>query len=431
MATYQVSAPDGSQYEVSGDEADVQSTIHSILGPQSDSPSFDAGKAASNIIPDIKQMVQNAGNTAQTWAPVLGGDVGSAIPGLIKQGSQMLANPQQTAQSIARPVLHPLAYAEEHPVQQALNVLGAGQLAAQGVGTALNAIPATENIVPSIERVANNQTLKGFGGTMGQLKQMEQAGGQEALDKAAQYARDNGLSDVFSTEIGRRQLLNNLLQKTGQAVGALRTQAGDASPSIIGDAINNPKANIDQYLGNGLDSGQLPQFDKAISDVQRIAGPNPTHADIAEAATYINKHAAGNKLYQPQTAATDFANALSDQNNQGIAQSLGSDKAQQYVQALQDQQTLHPLEHLQEKGELRQAGGRGGIGLQMVQKLADEFGYRLTAKAASALADTLNGNVQSVVPAVASNAVISNAPQNSNILNLIQQLKQKYNQGGK
>ena len=76
--------------------------------------------------------------------------------------------------------------------------LGAG-LAGKGVGTLLekaipavskanlggleSIIPNTENVIPSIERVANNQTLKSMGGTMGQLGQMEKGrGGREAFD---------------------------------------------------------------------------------------------------------------------------------------------------------------------------------------------------------------------------------------------------------
>lgn len=382
-------------------------------------------KTSKNIIPDIKQMIQGAGSTASNWAPFIGGDVGSVLPGLVKQGAEMLSNPKATAIAVGRPIVHPLDYLQEHPVQQALNVLGAGQLAARGVGAALNAVPLTENIVPTIEQTANNQTLKGFGGTMGQLKQMEEVGGRQALDEAAQYARNKGLGDVFTTSLGRTKNLESLLKSTGEKLGSLRKEAGPASSNVIGDVLANPKANLNEYLGEGLASGELPMIDKAIADIQRIAGPNPTYADLANAATYINKQAAGNKLYQPVTAATDVANALSDVNNQGIAQTLGSEKAKQYVNTLAEQQKLHPLEHLQQRGELRQAGGRGGIGLQMVQKLADEFGYRTAAKMLATVHDSLVGKNSGLTnTALASNAI--GITSNPSLLNLIQQLKNKY-----
>jgi hypothetical protein len=49
------------------------------------------------------------------------------------------------------------------------------------------------------------------------------------------------------------------------------------------------------------------------------------------------------------------------------------------------------LEHLQERGELRNAGGRGGLGTRVVQAIADKFGYRMSAKMAGAIHDALSG----------------------------------------
>lgn len=400
-------------------------------------------KTASNVIPDIGQLLVGLANTVkkgaydmptramQTGIQMAGGVPYSQTPSG-QTDTQLVQNAPTQAKELVRPVTHPIDYFQEHPVQQLLNGLAAGSLASKGAGAALNAVPLTENVLPSLERVANNQTLKGFGGSIGQLKQMEAAGGRPALDAAAQFARENGLSDVLSSAIGREKSLNDFLQKSGAKLGALRTEAGAAPADVINQVVDNPLSKMNEYLGEGLASKELPTADLALEDIKRIGGQNPTHARLADAATYINKKAAGNKLYQPVTAATDVANALSDVNNQGIAQSLGSDKAAQYVQALQDQQTLHPLEHLQQHGELRAAGGRGGIGLQMVQKLADEFGYRLAAKTAANIHDILAGqNTGAGVTnaAIANNAAnIASSPQSQEILNLINQLKQKYDQ---
>lgn len=268
-----------------------------------------------------------------------------------------------------------------------LGKLGVGAMA-RGVGAALDAIPATENIAPTIERIANNQTLKSMGGTMGQLKQMEEGrGGRDVLDRAAEFAREKGLSDVFSTGIGREKALQGLMKQSGETVGNLRKEAGAAPSDIVNKIVENPKMN--KYLGEGSASRELPGVDMALKDIKEIGGTQPTHASLANAATYINENAAGNKLYQPVNAETDVANILSRENNAGIAQSLGSDKAKQYVDALSEQEKLHPLEHLQQRGELRSAGGRGGLGTRIVQEVADRFGYRLTAKAAAAIHDAL------------------------------------------
>jgi hypothetical protein len=303
------------------------------------------------------------------------------------------------------------AGAEKPPIQkagEALQTVGAGMglaeapgsiydigkgiaaLPAKLGGAVADAIPTTENLTPSIERIANNQTLKSLGGTMGQLGQMAKGrGGREALDAAASYARDNGLSDVFSTGIGREKALDALLEKSGKTVGALRNEAGPASPDIIKKIVSNPA--IDKYLGSGSASKELGGVDTALNDIKEIGGPNPTHASLADAATTINKAAAGNKLYQPVNAETDVANILSRENDTDIAQKLGSEKAKQYVDALGDQSKLHPLEHLQNRGELREAGGRGGLGTRVIQEAADRGGYRMTAKAAAALHDMLKG----------------------------------------
>lgn len=269
-----------------------------------------------------------------------------------------------------------------------LGKMGAG-LAAKGVGSVLNAIPATENLLPTIERVANNQTLKSFGGSMQQLKQMSAGrGGREALDRGAEYARDKGLADVLSTSIGREKRLEALKNYSGETIGALRDEAGPAPSNIIDQIVKNPK--IDPYLGKGSASRELGSVDTALNDIKEIGGDNPTHASLADAATAINKDAAGTKMYQPVNAQTDVANILSDINNQGIAQSLGSTKAKQYLEALGEQQNLHPLEHLQARGELRQTGARGGLE-RIPQEIADRFGYRSAAKNMAALHDMLTG----------------------------------------
>lgn len=228
---------------------------------------------------------------------------------------------------------------------------------------------------------------------MSQIGQMAKGrGGREALDRAAEYGLDNGLGDVFSTSIGREKTLEGLLEESGKKAGNLRDEAGLAPPGILNDVVKDPR--IDKYLGSGSASKELGGVDTALNDIREISGENPTHSGIADAATYINKNAAGNKMYQPVNAETDVANIASDLNNRGIVQSLGADKGKQYLKALEDQTVLHPLKHLSDKGELREAGSRGpGLGAHVVQEIADRFGYRMSTKMASAIHDALSGKM--------------------------------------
>jgi hypothetical protein len=349
------------------------------------------------------------------------------------------------------------------------SVLSDALPAASKIPTVGKLIPNTENIVPSIGRIADNQTLKSLGGTMGQIARMAQGReGRVGLDKAAKYARDKGLADVWSTGIGRDKQLESLLESTGEGIGNLRAEAGPAQSGILEKVKNYV---MRKYGPKSLRSAEAPAVEKTIEAVREATGKlpvvakgpmtgkpvalfdyndpitgvssykvygdpkltgiqttgnvpfkdlqakgievvgqtpkaaelgqapldvvsrPPTHAGYAEAATDINKYAAGNKMYQPITAETDVANALSRENNAGIVQTLGADKGKQYLDLLEEQTRLHPLEHLQKRGELRDIAGRGGmsLGKSFVQKMADAAGYRLSAKTAAAIHDLLVG----------------------------------------
>lgn len=295
-------------------------------------------------------------------------------------------------------------------LQGAKDIAGLGVKGiAKGVGKLSEMIPATENLIPTIRRVANNQTLKSFGGTMGQLGQMAKGrGGRKVLDDAAELARDEGLADVFSTGIGREKKLDALKDATGKAIGEFRMEAGAAEPGIIDEIVQSPK--IDKFLGEGSASRHIGGVDKALADIKEIGGANPTHKSLADAATFINKEAAGNKLYQPVTAETDVANLLSRKNDANMVQKMGSEKGKKYVEDLAKRTKLDPLEHLAERGELREAGGRSGLIHGIIQDVADSFGYRLSAKAAAAIHDALVGKGLMNVPQTATSGALKMAP---------------------
>lgn len=340
-----------------------------------------------------------------------------------------------------------------------------GALAARGLGAALDAIPATENLTPTIQRIANNQTLKSFGGTMGQLNKMAKGrGGREALDNAAQFARDKGLANVLSTSIGREKAMNALKDASGRAIGALRDEAGEGPKTS--ELVKNVQDKFGPKYASGIHSGESGEFQNSIDEINKlspvreipqsekigsyledspessihnvdiqepntayrdqfirpsenldrtvqvsqhpyedarhsvedfdvpdydVSGP-PSHSAIADKMTELNKYASDQSgMLRPNSATTDVTDSISARNNADIAQKLGSTKAKQYVDALDEHSKLAPLEHLQERGELRQAGGRGGIGTKIIQEIADRFGYRLTAQRMAALHDALTG----------------------------------------
>lgn len=293
---------------------------------------------------------------------------------------------------------YPNAKMTDPSIQDAMMVQGVGGLAkagaglaARGVGAGLEALPLTKNIVPTIENTANDMLLKSMGPRMGQIGQV---GGIEAARDAADVARNAGMGDVFSTEIGRRNALKAFTEGEGQKIGALREAAGPASPDIMDQVQKDLMAKYS--APNTLYSNEAPQIEKSLNTVRNMAGPTPTNAGIAKGATELNQYAAGEKLKQPVNAITDVANKLSASNNAEIAQSLGSDKAQQYINALHNESGAFHLKPFMEKGAAREAVARGGgkgILQSLVQKAADTGGYRATSKGLDALHGALAGPV--------------------------------------
>jgi hypothetical protein len=296
-------------------------------------------------------------------------------------GSNPVLAPEEMVRN--EPGLQDVSVPDALAVQGAagLGKLGAG-LAARGVGALAEAIPATENLPETVGRIADNQMLKSTGASMGQIRQL----GPEVARAAAKTGREAGLGDVFSSEIGREKALQNLDKVTGAKIGALREAAGAAPkeiPEQVAEAVKS------KYAPGALHEGEAGGLERALNTVKEAP---PTHAGYAKAATDLNKFAAGNKIYQPTTAATDVANKLSALNNAGIAQSLGADKAAEYLKALSDEQAYKVLKPFFERGELREMAGRGGVrGIvqQAIQSLANKGGYRVTSKFMDALHDAL------------------------------------------
>lgn len=273
---------------------------------------------------------------------------------------------------------------------------GLGKAAAgtalRGVGAGLDALPLTENIVPTIGNTSNDLLLKGLGTRGMQIKGM---GGLEKARDAADVAREAGMDKVFSTEIGRREALQNLIGQHGKEIGSLREQAGTASPDIFDQVEKNLMAKYNPANQDVL-SAQAPQVGKSINLVRNAAGEVPTNAGIAKGLTQLNNYAVGAKQLQPINAMTDVANNMSAANNAEIAQKLGSDKALDYLKALHNESGGLKLTQPFERGAERMAVGSGqgqGTLMALIQKIKDAGGYRAASKGLNALHEGLAGPV--------------------------------------
>lgn len=318
------------------------------------------------------------------------------------------------AQSVGEQI-EPGVYGDTDPAGQKMLEMGAqvasgygmGQLAGtaasvagmagRGIGSALNAIPATKNLIPAIGEASDSMLLKSIGTSPGQIKGM-MAGkgieeGAQAVEDAAGVARKAGMDDILSTAKGRRDSYADFVKSEGEKIGGLRNEAGPAPSDLLDKAASeiSPKYNA---ANPDVFSSEAPDVNIAKNTVQNIAGSNPTHADIAEGITGLNKYAAGNRANLPKNALTDFAGKASGANDAGIAQSLGSDKAAQYVDALHNESGAFHLEPSVARGFQREMASRGsgqGFIMSAVQKAADAGGYRAASKGLNALQEGLTG----------------------------------------
>lgn len=267
---------------------------------------------------------------------------------------------------------------------------GAG-LATRGIGAGLEALPLTRNLSTTVGDTADDMLLRSMGTSAGQVRQM---GGIEAARDAAQVARKSGLDNVFTTDIGRQNALKDTIASEGQKIGSLRSQAGQASPGMLDKVREELMAKYAPTTnGATLTSNEAPDIEKALNTVRQTAGSNPSNAGIAQGVTNVNKYATGAKMLQPVNGMTDVANTLSKANNAEIAQSLGSDKAKEYLDALHNETGAFHVQPMLQRGFSREAtqrlGGPSGLIKTAAQKVMDMGGYRGASQGLNALHEGL------------------------------------------
>jgi len=306
-------------------------------------------------------------------------------------------------------------------IPDAMMVQGIGGLAKaggegvlKGIGAGLDALPATKNIVPAIEDTSNDLLLRSLGTRSGQIKNLANSAmpgsGLQAARDAASLGRQAGVGDIFSTQRGRLASLGNVINENGQQIGALRQEAGAASPDIYNQVAEQVSKKYNPANADLL-SPQAGKIGKAINLVKNTAAePAPTHAGVAKGVTELNDFIRGESLRRPTGAMADVAGNLSDINNQQIAQSLGPDKAKQYLDALHNESGAFHLKPLLERGAERQSVGAQGSGgpLSLLHRGINNAIYRGGSKGLDALHGALaNGPDLSQIPPDAMKTLLS------------------------
>lgn len=351
---------------------------------------------------------QELGSASQAGpAALAGGGKAAADANFVMEGSPAYPNSRVTD-----PTINDVSTVAGIPMA----AKAIGGLGLRAAGATADALPATANLVPTVGDLSNDMLLKSMGARVGQIKQV---GGIEAAREAADVARRAGLSDVFSTERGRRAALQNLTNQEGQQIGALRQAAGNPSQGLLDQVGEHVSGKYSQALPD-VRAGEGKDVIPSVNMIKNEAGPNPTHADIAKGITALNKYATGAKQLQPVNAMTDVAHDAAAANDAEIAQALGSDKAQQYLGALKNERGAFQLSPFLEKGAEREAVARGGgrsALMSAVQKVADTGGYRAASKGLDALHGGLT-NTPNVVPAATTSlySYLSNHPEEADKL---------------
>lgn len=221
----------------------------------------------------------------------------------------------------------------------------------------------------------------------------------ETMRAIGQYGLD---SDIVSPTGGLRHMVQKnaeLLKQAGQTIGDIR-KAADA----IRDPLKTPidpltaiRQQLDPIFARGARAGETGAYQRALEVVEDA---KPTFEGMADAATKLNKAAnEANRLNQPHGAFTDVANILSRVENDRIRE-LMPEKAAAYDQALKEFGINKKIEAALKRkvgGEVKRMGP-GSLTSNMTQKMLDEVGYRVGAKAANKLSTAIKSR-----PGIASN----------------------------
>lgn len=301
---------------------------------------------------------------------------------------------QEMAGASANPDMDPREGMKEYPGHMYTDPSVADYQTVTGIGGLAKMVPGiaagvTKSVLPNaaryLEQGSANNVLKSLGASQGQIRQL----GPEVAQEAGKFGLQHGMADITQGSIGRKDALEALAKSTGENIGSARQAAGNSS----GDIASQIEKILREKYASGVHSGETASLEKALEEIRKL-GPNPSHADLAQVSTNLNKYAETAKMTQPVNATTDVANHLSRLNNEGIVQGLGADKGKQYLDNLSDFPKIKQLEAFNLRGEAKEAVGKGGIGNivhSVMQPIKDSIGYKAMAKIEDAGAQALNG----------------------------------------
>lgn len=318
--------------------------FHQRLEQEQSHGGFNTQKALSNVIPDLKQTAQGLGDLATGPAlDIMSGDVGAAIPKLVSQGSQFLQNPKENLREMARPVTHPLQYAEEHPVQQAINV---ASLAAPMV-----AGPAS-TVAKYAGRFGENQMGKLHGSTPAMFRQL----GREKFGPSMRASFEQGDADFSLGSIGRERAIKDRIASLGSDIGGIRSEAAKAGPQMSPQdmAAEIKRKALQDFVPGGKHFDEEGSFQKNLSNIESM--PEGGIENFAKRASDIKHNASENKLRLPVNAETRVANEMSHINDAEIAKRL-PEKQEQYEELKDQFGYAKNLEPMELRGEGKEALG--------------------------------------------------------------------------
>lgn len=345
MAIYDVTGPDGSQYEIEADnDAKAQEAMQHLQSTAGTEPPGFLEKAAGNVIPDVQGILGGLAESTQGPAMnLLSGDMAGAIPKLVKQGQQFWSNPQENLAEMARPVIHPIDYAEEHPVSQAMNIAAIVSPLMKG---------AAETGAKYAGNMGEESMGRLHGTTRAQFKQMGDADFGEAMRESF----GQGDADYTLGNIGRRQAINERVAQLGNDIGDIR----EATKTVIPP--EEMAAKLQERLSGSYGPGGANFKDEGalmreLENIKQIK--NPSAGEYADYASSINRNVTKNKLFQPTGVETDVANQLAHLNDETITGELSPDMAEHYGQLKESFGNAKPLQAMEQAGQAKEVTGGG------------------------------------------------------------------------
>jgi hypothetical protein len=247
------------------------------------------------------------------------------------------------------------------------------------------------------------KTMRSLGATSRQIKQM----GEDRANHLADYAREKGLVDIKTGDIGAAQKIRDTQTQSGQIVGDMRqlaTQRGAAHdiPALVQD-IQSKLANkydLAEDAPKGTRSGGAGDIRKALVDVQKTA-PTPdamakTITDLFHQAKSENMATNIRKVGPPEGPLADVARELRKANEKLLADKLSPQEMKIYHNALEDYGATTQLNEFTKMKYARDMSGRlpPGMGIMRgaLQKGLDVVGYRGLARIEDNIAKWLKKN---------------------------------------